>query len=1161
MSLTGQEFAALLSECQKAQDPSVRKEVEAKYFEIKKTQPAFYAQTMVQIICTDPTLSSYAAILFRRDLEQNGSEASLFLGDDKALSHGLVLQIMNVLVSNQSNSEIRFLADIVGVYAETVLSEDSKSFPEVFELFQTHLSATHATPLLRGAVLTVMKYICQIQYSVLKNMDFPSILNVIRRGLQDPTDSVAVHAISCINNLVLYNSDDDDEEDAEPTDSIPQKVVNELISAIVSRIAVMLKNNSIADAEKALEELVDLTDVNGQALAPLIDQVHNLVNGILSSQLDDCIKKLAVVIFGYMCENISGIKKKSKTLIQSVLLNYIIPSIGKLDDEDTEAWATSADPDAFNDDSSLPSYCEDCLDRVSNALGKSIILPVLQEFTQATMAAPSWNNCLALASSFSVAAEGMSKTITIPEITQICDILIGLSTNPHPRVKFAVITAIGQMSDDFAPMIQTLHAKLLPLLIQMSTDPCIRVSAHAPAAMINYIEPIEMEDLYPYVADICKVVDLHLNRSSDIISQTNAFTIIASLAGTLEKADFIPIIQQFMNPILMKFTEAMSVIRANPNNVLTSVQIGFISRLVECLSIISENVPELFADYVDPLLTSIKELFSFSIDDDDHSLTKFSLFALARIASSYPEKFSHFLGSVMPILFDILNSSYIQMSSAETLDNDDNNFVINPHVLQQQAVSFSAISNIMKTQPVAFAPYLSKFLEIVNAKSFHSSAMTEYIRIHCVDCICFALKVAFESGTLPVAEVHASVFPLIVAASEAYFGEIESYEDFTVSLNEYTRSYCKYVAATNELGSFEPTVSKIIEILGQLEAKAHADVKELIENLNADDDEDDDAERNIGETLESMIDALHAISDVYATFVSELKDNCLGFFPQLIMPVVSKWITDGTTKLNADMMCMTAKASKGKGAAPTPQLDDIVVGYMTSGIGVLADVVDYLSPEKSIELVRPFIGVLIQCTRVQNDFMSIPHVCCFVCGLMCERYPAEQAIVAGVPTLITNAQAIISLVEGDVKSDSAALNAHDNAVTMLSKIAKAFPAQVATASGNNVESFWGYWLNAASRIRTDIAEVVVCIRVIVEAFGRNDPLFIGANLAGAVTALTNLFFGQNHSEIIDDKDNADLLTQIGAIVSSLMAQGDLLTNAVASGSDYVKKNFTLYTKK
>ena len=73
--------------------------------------------------------------------------------------------------------------------------------------------------------------------------------------------------------------------------------------------------------------------------------------------------------------------------------------------------------------------------------------------------------------------------------------------DPHPRVRWAAINAMGQLETDLGPDLQNqLHAKVLPALVSVMDDTAnARVQSHAAAAVINFCEHCERKTLRPYL--------------------------------------------------------------------------------------------------------------------------------------------------------------------------------------------------------------------------------------------------------------------------------------------------------------------------------------------------------------------------------------------------------------------------------------------------------------------------------------------------------------------------------------------------------------------------------------------------------------------------------------------------------------------------------------
>lgn len=129
--------------------------------------------------------------------------------------------------------------------------------------------------------------------------------------------------------------------------------------------------------------------------------------------------------------------------------------------------------------------------------------------------------------------------------------------HPNPKIRYAAIHCIGQMSDDMTEDFQeTFHESVLPAIAQMLDDPIPRVQAHACAALTNFFEGCSEEIVVNYVQAImpklCQLIQVGIS-----IIKENAVTALASLAEAA-KENFGPFFEQclgFLCQYLAGFNE------------------------------------------------------------------------------------------------------------------------------------------------------------------------------------------------------------------------------------------------------------------------------------------------------------------------------------------------------------------------------------------------------------------------------------------------------------------------------------------------------------------------------------------------------------------------------------------------------------------------------
>ena len=110
------------------------------------------------------------------------------------------------------------------------------------------------------------------------------------------------------------------------------------------------------------------------------------------------------------------------------------------------------------------------------------------------------------------------------------------------------------MSTDFGPKMQEqLHATVVPALVTVMDDGCVRVQAHAAAAVINFCEHCEKETLQPYLQGLLGKLHQMLQRNIRRV-QEQAVTAVASVADVAQE-DFLLYYDAFMPGLRQLLTD------------------------------------------------------------------------------------------------------------------------------------------------------------------------------------------------------------------------------------------------------------------------------------------------------------------------------------------------------------------------------------------------------------------------------------------------------------------------------------------------------------------------------------------------------------------------------------------------------------------------------
>lgn len=128
--------------------------------------------------------------------------------------------------------------------------------------------------------------------------------------------------------------------------------------------------------------------------------------------------------------------------------------------------------------------------------------------------------------------EGCQK-IMQAELDNILTLVVQFVRDPHPRVRYAACHALGQMSTDFAPKIQSqFHKIIVPALMHCMDDvENPRVQAHAAAAVVNFAEDAQKSHLAPYL-DVLFQKLMSLLGTNKTYVQEQAITTLATVADS-----------------------------------------------------------------------------------------------------------------------------------------------------------------------------------------------------------------------------------------------------------------------------------------------------------------------------------------------------------------------------------------------------------------------------------------------------------------------------------------------------------------------------------------------------------------------------------------------------------------------------------------------------
>src|SRR5690606_3214518 len=96
---------------------------------------------------------------------------------------------------------------------------------------------------------------------------------------------------------------------------------------------------------------------------------------------------------------------------------------------------------------------EQCMDRLAQKLTGAVILPPAFNWLPRMAQSGNWKDRHACLMAISAISEGCADAM-IPQLGAVLDMVTPAVQDPHPRVRWAACNALGQMSTDFAGIMQ-----------------------------------------------------------------------------------------------------------------------------------------------------------------------------------------------------------------------------------------------------------------------------------------------------------------------------------------------------------------------------------------------------------------------------------------------------------------------------------------------------------------------------------------------------------------------------------------------------------------------------------------------------------------------------------------------------------------------------------
>ncbi|XP_022978077.1 importin-5-like [Cucurbita maxima] len=881
-------FETLISHLMSASNDQ-RSQAESLFNLCKQTHPDALALKLADLFhpSAHPEARTMSAILLRRQLIRDDSY--LWPRLSPSTQSTLKSVLLSSLQTEESKSISKKLCDTIAELASGILPEGgwNELMPFIFQCVTSDNSKLQESALLIFAQLA--QYIGE---TLIPHLD--TLHSVFSQCLgSSKTGDVRIAALGAAINFIQCLSSASDRD----------KFQN-LLPLMMQTLTEALNSGQEATAKDALELLIELAGTEPRFLRrQLVDVVGSMLQIAEADSLEESTRHLAiefVITLAEARERAPGMMRKLPQFISrlfGILMNML------LDIEDDPAWHTADTEDEDAGETDNYGFGQECLDRLSISLGGNSIVPVASDLFPVFLAAPEWQKHHAALIAMSQIAEGCSK-VMIKNLEQVLSMVLNSFQHPHPRVRWAAINAIGQLSTDLGPDLQAkFHHLVVPALAGAMDDfQNPRVQAHAASAVLNFSENCTPDILTPYLDGIVSKLLVLLQNGKQMV-QEGALTALASVADSSQEH-----FQKYYDAV-MPYLKAILVNASDKSNRMLR------AKSMECISLVGMAVgKDKFKDDAKQVMDVLLSLQGSPMEADDPT-TSYMLQAWARLCKCLGQDFLPYMSVVMPPLLQSAQlKPDVTITSADSdadIDDDDDSIEtitlgdkrigIKTSVLEEKATACNMLCCYADELKEGFfvwidqvAPTLVPLLKFY----FHEevrraavSAMPELLR---------SAKLAVEKGQSQgrdesyVKQLSDYIVPALVEALHKE-PEVEICASMLDALNE-----CIQISGPLlDESQVRCIVDEIKHVITASSTRKH----ERMERTKAEDFDADEREL-LDEENEQEEEVFDQVGDCLGTLIKTFKASFLPMFDELSSYLTPMWGKDRTAEERRIAICI-----------------------------------------------------------------------------------------------------------------------------------------------------------------------------------------------------------------------------------------------------------------
>jgi len=341
------------------------------------------------------------------------------------------------------------------------------------------------------------------------------------------------------------------------------------------------------------------------------------------------------------------------------MVDTLLKRLMEVDELTVQEWNETSDEEIV--EVSTSDQIEESLDTFCLALGGRVLVPhMMGPLVQLINNMQDWRARYAGLMATSLIAEGCKNALKA-SLADLVALVLPRLQDPHPRVRWACLNAVGQLAHDFAPNFQDdFHETVMPMVIAMFEDDSNpKVQAISATCIVSYSEKAPPATLIPYMDQILQRLH-HLMSSSSRFVLEESVTCIGALAAN-SKEHFTPYYDAFV-----------PTLKGILSNTHESSWYNLRSKTIDTFSIIGDAVgKEKFIADAREFMEALSQTQLGEYGKDD-SMRENMLYASARICKVLGEDFIPFLPMILPSLLETASMQEdVYLDVGEDTDNGD----------------------------------------------------------------------------------------------------------------------------------------------------------------------------------------------------------------------------------------------------------------------------------------------------------------------------------------------------------------------------------------------------------------------------------------------------------------------------------------------------------